>query len=353
MLSHSTQNIHGNCETCKERLSNFELLRILAMLLVLLVHCNFFSLGHPTQEEAVNIPIPTFTRCVFESLCICCVNVFVLISGWFGINPSIKSLGNFWFQCVFFIVGIYVVMLIMGKEALSIYGIARCFLLVDKNWFIISYLLLYILSPVLNAFIKEASSRIYMVVLVAFFIFQFVYGWPMIATPQFAYGYSTISFIGLYLLARYIRLYPCKWVALHKNIYLSSFLVTILVHSIMIYAVIYLGLEKAILRIIAYNCPLVILLSVCLLLYFSKLHFASRWINRIAASCFAVYLLHSTTPLDKYFVTCVNNIYNSTSGMKCLLLLFGFAILVYMAALVIDQLRKYCWQRIWSLYSKQ
>ena len=52
-------------------------------------------------------------------------------------------------------------------------------------------------------------------------------------------------------------------------------------------------------------------------------------------------------------VTCVNNIYNSTSGMKCLLLLFGFAILVYMAALVIDQLRKYCWQRIWSLYSKQ
>lgn len=169
MLSHNTKNIHNNCETCKERLSNFELLRILAMLLVLLVHCNFFSLGHPTQEEAVNILIPTFTRCVFESLCICCVNVFVLISGWFGINPSIKSLGNFLFQCVFFIVGIYVVMLIMGKEALSIYGIARC-LLFDKNWFIISYLLLYILSPVLNAFIKEASSRIYMVVLVTFFI---------------------------------------------------------------------------------------------------------------------------------------------------------------------------------------
>ena len=64
MLSHNTKNIHNNCETCKERLPNFELLRILAMLLVLLVHCNFFSLGHPTQEEAVNILIPTFTRCV-------------------------------------------------------------------------------------------------------------------------------------------------------------------------------------------------------------------------------------------------------------------------------------------------
>ena len=40
-------------------------------------------------------------RMLFESLAIVCVNVFVLISGWFGIRPKWKSVTNFLFQVFF------------------------------------------------------------------------------------------------------------------------------------------------------------------------------------------------------------------------------------------------------------
>lgn len=56
--------------TKKERCSNIELLRILAMFLVLIVHADFFSLGAPSSLEIQESPISSFVRIFFESLSI-------------------------------------------------------------------------------------------------------------------------------------------------------------------------------------------------------------------------------------------------------------------------------------------
>jgi len=64
-----------------ERLSNIELLRIVAMFLVLVVHSDFFSLGAPTSMEIANSPMQSYVRIFIESFSIVCVNVFVMISG--------------------------------------------------------------------------------------------------------------------------------------------------------------------------------------------------------------------------------------------------------------------------------
>ena len=45
-----------NCIIMKERDSNMELLRCIAMFLVVLVHTSFLSLGLPTQEESFHTP---------------------------------------------------------------------------------------------------------------------------------------------------------------------------------------------------------------------------------------------------------------------------------------------------------
>ena len=85
----------------KTRDSNIELLRMLAMFLVLLVHADFFSLGTPTLQDIQTSTLDSTLRIFFEALSIVCVNVFVLISGWFGIRPSLKGVSNFIFQCLF------------------------------------------------------------------------------------------------------------------------------------------------------------------------------------------------------------------------------------------------------------
>jgi len=188
------------------RQSNFELLRIIAMFLVLVVHADFWSLSGPTSLEFQTNPLNAFTRALIESASIVCVNVFVLISGWFGIKPSLKGFLNFVFQCLFFLVGIYVFMLISGQAHLSIKGLAGCLCLTSANWFIRAYVALYLLSPVLNTFVKNCLRRNYELLLISFFVFQTIYGWS--GAAQFIeQGYSAFSFIGLYLLARYIRIY--------------------------------------------------------------------------------------------------------------------------------------------------
>lgn len=187
------------------RQSNIELLRILAMLLVLIVHADFWALEGPKTGDFVLSPANAWTRTIIESIAIVCVNVFVLISGWFGIKFSARGLSNFIFQCAYFLFGIYIFLLITGQVQLSLKGIAGCLCLTKANWFIRAYVGLYILAPVLNAFIECATKTLYRNVLILFFLFQTIYGCSN-AAAFIEGGYSTFSFIGLYLLARYVKI---------------------------------------------------------------------------------------------------------------------------------------------------
>jgi surface polysaccharide O-acyltransferase-like enzyme len=86
-------------------------------------------------------------------------------------------------------------------------------LLTSKNWFIKSYIGLYILSPILNCFCEKATEKQFVIFLTGFYIFQTLYG-LLDAVTFINGGYSTFSFIGLYILAQYIKRYRLdsyKW----------------------------------------------------------------------------------------------------------------------------------------------
>lgn len=212
------------------RQSNIELLRMVAMFLVLLVHADFFSLGSPTISDIQTDTIDSFFQILFESISIVCVNVFVLISGWFGIKPSYKGILNFLFQCIFFLTGLYIITNIIGVNTISLKGLAGCVFATKLNWFIKAYLLLYIISPVLNHFVNNTSQKEFKYILVGFFLFTCTYGW-IGAADFMMQGYSTISFIGLYLLARYIRMYSPEWSKLQIKYDIAIYLSTIIIVS--------------------------------------------------------------------------------------------------------------------------
>ena len=197
----------------KERQSNIELLRLVAIFMVLIVHADFLALDVPTKDIVHNAPIASFTRFLFQSLSIVCVNVFVLISGWFGIHSTKNGFLKFIFQCIFFYVGIYIIMLLSGAIKFSLNGVADSLLFTDTGWFVKSYILLYILAPVLNAFIENSNANEIRRVLIFFFLFQSLFGFFSDGAAFFENGYSTISFIGLYLLARYLRKSQLKFLS--------------------------------------------------------------------------------------------------------------------------------------------
>lgn len=85
----------------KTRKSNIELLRIISMILIVLVHTNYFLFGSVIGDEIEQASLRSFGRILFEQLCIIGVNVFVLISGYFGIRPTKKKFFSLMSQIIF------------------------------------------------------------------------------------------------------------------------------------------------------------------------------------------------------------------------------------------------------------
>lgn len=139
--------------------------------------CGFWANGAPAKEECITNVLPSITRFTIESLSIVCVDVFVLISGWFGIRPNVRRMSSFLFQCFFFLGGLYIVSLAGGFGELNATGILGCFGLLEWNWFIKAYLGLCILAPIINSFIDSSDERKLRLLIIWFYIFQSTYGW--------------------------------------------------------------------------------------------------------------------------------------------------------------------------------
>lgn len=326
------------------RQSNFELLRIIAMLMVLGLHANFFLLDVPTEMDFTISPVSAWTRSIFEFLCIIAVNVFVLISGWFGIRPTIRGFANFIFQ-VLFVLGIsYLGFILFDKCEVSLKGILSIFCISSENWFIRAYVGLYILSPVLNSFIRSASKRQIEIFLVCFYSFQTIYGF-ILSESNFAHGYSILSFIGLYVLAHYVR----KYVAIRHG--LSVYLIASLVNILLFRLTCMYGIPQYYrMLLMSYNNPLNVIGAVGLVMWFSKLKIpTNHTINTIARSSFAVYLFHvSYYGLDRLYRPMLYYLYDQFSGVLCFVSVCGGILIFFTIGILIDQPRILAWKMITS-----
>ena len=332
-------------DNVKQRLSNIEFLRLLAMLYVLIVHADFSTFGAPTMEELAARPVCVFVQYWFECFAICCVDVFVLISGWFGIRFSLNKLWAFLFQVVFYSLGLFLLAVaVTPHKALTLEGLKSIFLFNGSDyWFIKAYLILMVLAPMLNAFCDYASRREFKTILIVYFAILMVYGWLEPASVHFTMnGCTALSFVGLYLLGRYLKMYRPKLTNYNRRIYAVVYVVACLVMFFMCLLFLSQGVRVTLdSRLLNYGSPLVILSAVALLLFFSKWTFGNKMINQVAKSCLAVYLIHCN-----YFVF---PIYKDMT-LKAHQLGWGvvvlFVLAVFVLAIMVDRLRIVMWNVI-------
>lgn len=322
----------------KQRQSNIELLRIFAIFFVLIVHTGIAAGGLlPSKAEINSSTIISELRIALYSVVVGGVDIFVLISGWFGINVSKKGLGKYIYQVAFLLWGIYIVFLVFGFADLSLDNIKIAFGIFEGYWFVMAYLGLYILSPILNAFTETAGKREYQLVLIAFYIFQTYFSWFWSLVDYYS-GYSVVLFCGLYLTARYCRLYPVRilqdrpWATYFVAIFLLSVLSTIGVLSI--------GHPLKMLR---YDNPLVILSALAILHGFKGIQIQNNLVNRLARCCFAVYIIHFNPLVFSYFRQGVVYLHQRYSQLPFLVYMASYLIFVYLACWVIDYVREETW----------
>lgn len=336
--------------TKKLRQSNVELLRIITMILVMIVHANFRALSAPTVADAAAAPSSTFLRFLTESFSIICVNVFVLISGWFGIKFNWKKLIEFLFQVLFYGFIIYLIISIINPERLK--ALKAVFMTGPKNyWFVKCYLFLYIISPILNAFVEKASKNEFKTLLILFFTMQTIYGWATDGATWYNKGYSGISFAGLYLLARYVRLYPVKWFSHSIKFDLVVYLSFVVLNTLLSFILTKYGHTILSSKLFLYTSPFVILASIHFLLIFTKFTITSKTINWIAASCFAIYLTHSNSFLAKpCYDNLIRNWFQNETTMYFILFTVILMFCVFWISILSDKIRIIFFNKLLSKY---
>lgn len=350
----------------KVRESNIELLRNISMLMILIIHANFVSLPRIEYDELISNAAPSITRFLFESFGIVAVNVFVFISGWFGIRPRTKSVLSFIYQILFFLLGGGILFILLGKASFSVDWLLNVFQLSNKDWFIKSYLVLMIIAPILNTYTKNTEEKTQRYVMIAFFLFEAIFGWVFGGRRFFVEGYGPLHFIGLYITAQYIHnqiglettpVFLKKIFQMSKWADLFVFFLTVFLNT----AMVVLGSEffhnvRPFFRVAyAYSNPLVIIGGLYLLLFFSKLDLPYvKIINWMGASSFAVYLFHGETTIrSQFFNPQVQYLYEAFSGIACIGMIFLFLCFIYLISVLIDQLRIHSWNLVWGMYEKR
>lgn len=329
-----------------------ELLRIITMILVMIVHANFRALSAPTVADAAAAPSSAFLRLLTESFSIICVNVFVLISGWFGIKFNWKKLTEFLFQVLFYGFIIYVIISIINPERLKAFK--TVFMTGPKNyWFVKCYLFLYIISPILNAFVEKASKNDFKILLILFFTMQTIYGWATDGATWYNKGYSGISFAGLYLLARYVRLYPAKWFSHSIKFDLVVYLSFVVLNTLLSFILTKYGHTILSSKLYFYTSPFVILASIHFLLIFTKFTITSKTINWIAASCFAIYLTHSNSFLaGPCYDHVIHKWFNTETTLNFIFYTSILMFCVFWTSILSDKIRIFVFDKSFSKYFK-
>ena len=326
------------------RQSNIELLRLLSMLGVLTVHADFGALGWPDHAEFVESGIYCVLRCFVEAFALMSVNVFVLISGWFGIKFRWKGLSNLLFQCFFFFFGIYAVCVAVGVREFGFRGIYECLMLGGNAWFVKAYIGMYLFAPVMNAFIEHSDKLTLRRVLISLFAFQTIYGWMSQGAEFIEDGYSAFSFSLLYMLARYVRKYRPGWSRFRLGADLLLYVCCSAVTGTMFTLSVAMDKPVIINYFFAYTSPFIIAAAMYLMLAFTKFSFTNRLVNDIAASCFAVYLFHFIL-FPTFISVGIRDISSAHDSVMSFFLIAALLICFYAAAIIADRVRLFIWRR--------
>lgn len=334
----------------KRRDSNMELFRIVAMILVMVVHSSFLAIGVPSHIEAITSLSSTISRFFVESLSVVCVNSFILLSGWYGINVNKNKILSLLFQILFFSTLIYCGFLLHNFDKYdNVDSFSTIFMFHSSDyWFIKSYIGLFLFAPIINVFINDVSEKQLRIFLISFYLFQTIYGWLSInGADWLGGGYSAVSFMGLYILARYVRIYnPFKITQLRSRSCFIAFFSIALLLTLLSSVVTYIGLPVAG-RLFTYTNPLVIVESVFLLLAFYKLKIQSSIINWISSSCLAVYLVHANELfLRPYYGEIINNWYRNEDASRFFIYTITFILVLFFLSILVDKIRMFIWKMI-------
>ena len=343
----------------KIRESNFELMRIIAMLFIVLYHFLISSGGDLINHTS------GMTQIILELISILIivhVNSFVLITGYFQCEKkaSWKKVLSLVAMAWFYKIVIGAIFYIFADTKFSLTNIILLIspLEFENNWFLTVYISLVLLSPYINIMLDKLTQqehrKLCLLLLIMFSIIPTITNQHTFSN----YGFSIIHFVFIYILGAYLKKYPINQNIHFKN-YSSRkkimiFFLTFIfcgVFNFLLYEfskniininnndlIVYMS-DSIIVNMYNYQNPILIIQSLSFFLIFENIKIKNKFINLIASNIFAVYLITENPYIKEWMYSFLG--YDAIfSSPNIIIKTIIYSVTVFVICIVIELLRK-------------
>lgn len=209
------RNLQADAQTrtgARGRMANLELLRCIAMMMVVVLH----FLGKGNLLPALNsqdMGNEGYAAWLLESFCIVAVNAYMLISGYFLCTSSFKlsRLIGLWFQILFYSVCFGLIGAFSGiltETPFDTHYILTLIFPVSMGhyWFLTAYVYLYLLLPFIGRAVKQMSrQQLQWSLALLFLAFCLLKSILPLRLEMDSMGYDCLWYLCVFLAAAYMR----------------------------------------------------------------------------------------------------------------------------------------------------
>ncbi|MGI6064160.1 acyltransferase family protein [Blautia sp.] len=324
------------------RKSGIELLRIFTILMVISVH----RMGHQTLYSAPQFSISYYVLWFIEIAGYKAVDIFFIISGYFGITQRFRGKKLLIMELKVFVycVGFYLLSVAVNYQVFNARDFLRACLpyLGGHYWYYTAYISLILISPWLNKMVFAIDKKkLLLLILLITGVSAFSIGDAFFTAD----GYSVFWAVNLYLIGAYIRLYyksmmpPRKAFCCSFACTIFIFLWFVVVGRITQYI---FGHEVFSTHFMVYRQLPVVLGGVFAVIAFVQIDFKGmigKVINSVSKCTFGVYLIHSCVFMDTLFWIKLFPANAASQKEWYWLYVVGSIVAMYITCLIIESVR--------------
>lgn len=336
----------------KKRMANLELLRCIAMMMVVILH--FLGKGNLLPDLTQEMNGSGLAAWLLESFCMVAVNVYMFISGYFLCTSSFKLSRLLQLYVQVWLYSVAFGMLGVATGVIAETTVDTHFFLtllfpvwMEHYWFMTAYVFLYVMMPFLGCALKRMSKQqlkiTVVMLLVVFSLSKSILPLRMELDQK---GYDCLWYLCVFVTAAYIRRF--KVPLLEKKgrgilLYLAGCLTVFIGTMALRLICLRTGrLERMAGMFMEYNHIFAFLAALGLFYAFLRLKAegrTARIATRIAPYTLGVYLLHENLGLRYSWQRWLGA--DRVSGVASLFLYTFLAVIcVFTAGIITDMLRK-------------
>lgn len=229
------------------------------------------------------------------------VNVFFLMSGYFGIKPKREKMFKLLSIVYLYAIGISIFLLIVEGWDFSLILKSIVFPW-EYWWFATVYLILFLISDCINLVLKSLDDRHLNIYLIVLLIINFIQGF-LFNGAYWGDGFSIVQALTMYCIGYWINKNLSNKKINSGYLFIAYIILFILLFLLTDYAEIH-NVASITKRVFSYNNPLVIAESVCLFLLFKKILIKDAGVQQLitffSSAVFSIYLLTDHSGMRKY-----------------------------------------------------